>query len=152
MTDDDVRRTLELRAKALAAPIALGESAARGDEVLVFAIGRARVALAIRFLRGVRTVSDIAVIPGAPPALAGVALIAGVPVAVWRIGAVLGVDDPTAGWTRLVLIGEHAIDLVIGATAIEGVIRGDAAVLRASGIELVEGSALLADPRLQVVG
>lgn len=121
---------------------------ATADSLLIFAIGRARFALPARDVRGVRAVGVITPIPGGPPSLAGLVLHAGMPRSVWRLGAVTGVDDPPAAWTRLILIGQ---DLAFGATAIESLALADDATLAAGGIERLDVEALLAEPRFTTV-
>jgi len=146
---DEVQRTLEMRARALAAPIAV-DARDQGDEVVIFAIGRARLALASELVRSVRPLAALAPIPGAPAALAGVALIEGAPVLVWRLGVVVSAPDPPEAWTRLLFIGNESTELVVGVTAVEGFVRADFAALNAMGVERIDGRALIDDPRLRV--
>lgn len=143
----DARAVLQARARRLARPLDTSVDAIV-DSLLIFAIGRARFAIAARDVRGVRAVGTITPVPGGPDSLAGLVLHAGIPRSVWRLGAVAGIDDPPAAWTRLILIGH---DLAFGATAIESLAPADAATLAAAGIELLTLAALLAEPRFTTV-
>ncbi|ABC80969.1 chemotaxis protein CheW [Anaeromyxobacter dehalogenans] len=162
------RAALQARARALAAPPPAPRPAG-ARPVLAFRLGGERYALETGVVREVARPPRLARLPGAPAFVAGLANLRGELVDVLDVREYLGAPPAPAGErTRLLVLGGERAELALLADEVDGLdelVPGDllpapAAPRRArpeyvlgvtaAGLALLDGAALLRDPRLAV--
>jgi purine-binding chemotaxis protein CheW len=159
---------LAARAEALARRTPAAPPAAE-VEVVVFTLGGERYALPSAHVREVAAAPALARLPGAPAFVLGLANLRGEVVDVLDLRPFLGAAAaPTSAASRLLVLGGDRPELAVWADAVEALQRVDAGALRPapdapartrpeyvrgldpSGVALLDGDALLQDPRLRV--
>lgn len=138
-------------------------------QVLTFALGRERYAIETRFVREVTRLSDFTVVPSTPKFVVGIIGFRGEVLAIIDLRAFFGVEQlGLSDLSRVVVIGLEHAELGILADAVDGLEQLPVASISdapesvaGSGREhirgvtrdaliLLDGSALLGDPRLVV--
>lgn len=163
--ENDPRAILEQRAQRLAKPLPRGDTGAETIELLHFVVGSERYAIETSFVRRVVPIAKATLVPGAPAHFAGVMNLAGEIVVLVDLCPLIGIgkDDRTPARRAIVLGRGHAdLALVVDETGdIETILqsavdaassgRGGSNLVRGlckGGISVLDGSALLDDPRL----
>ena len=161
----NTQAVLEQRARALAVPLSLDESAF-AEEFLCFEIGGTRYAIESTSVVRVERILSIAPIPGVPAYVIGVVRLSGEVVPLFDLPALLdAVPSATAIWTRALLIGRERAEFAIAVDvtdALEARALGvyDASLARGACVRgvladariVLNGAALIADPRLAFDG
>jgi purine-binding chemotaxis protein CheW len=116
MTDaipEDVRRLLDERARALAAPVHEPESD-EALELVVLALGRERYGVDVRLVREVQPVASVTPVPSVPSVWAGLMNVRGSLYPVLDLGRFLELPDGRADRPRAVLVasGRSALALL----------------------------------------
>lgn len=159
---------LARRSEALAARTATVRPAAE-LEVVVFTLGAERYAMPAAVVREVAPAPALARLPGAPAFVLGLANLRGEVVDVVDLRPFLGAAAaPRSPASRLLVLGAERAELAVWADAVDALARLDAAALRPApeapartrpeyvrgldpaGLALLDGDALLQDPRLRV--
>jgi purine-binding chemotaxis protein CheW len=159
---------LDERARQLARPVDAARSdAAEGPWSVTFGVAGTRCALSTAHVLEVIRLATPAPLPGAPPAMVGVATLRGAVLPVADLGSLLGTSPVAAVAGALALVvGEAGPEVILavndvldvgpepasplsplppaGPLAPTAVCRG----VRADGVIVLDGAALLADPRL----
>ena len=169
MPAERVRAILDERARALARQPA--ESPAAGEllEVVTFTLGNDRYAIETKNVREILRFKEHTPLPGAPAFLIGIANLRGQIVAVFDLGVFLGIaHEEGSDLSWMVVLGAERIEFGICADAVHDValvpihqvqaapesvariarehVRG----VTADGLILLNGEALLKDPRLYI--
>jgi len=154
---------LEARARIAARPLAAGEPSDAIDTVC-FSCGAERYAIEVSVVRRIARLPHVTRLPGAPRHIAGVANLRGRLVPIVDLGRLLGSSSDDEA-SHVVEIGSegYALGILAGAvTGIEALPRDAAGSdgrprmrsvvhrVLADGRALIDGAALLADPRLTV--
>ncbi|BDG06089.1 chemotaxis protein CheW [Anaeromyxobacter oryzae] len=160
---------LAARARALAPPPGAREPAGT-LAVVGFTLGDERYAVEAEYVREVVRPPRLARLPGAPPFLAGVANLRGEIVDVLDIRGLLGVAPSAAAPARLAVLGAERAELALVVDAVLDLGAVDPARLASApesparsrpeyvrgltpdGVVLLDGAAILRDPRLVVDG
>ena len=161
MSAKDELELLRARARRLAEPAqTLGLDDDRAH-LIVFTRGQAQYALDVTYVREVLPLTEYAIVPFAPPACLGISAARGELLAVFDLAALGGEvpREPPSLMLRcgepaheLVLAIDHAVDLVAKAPLQpapadhEGPVLG----LDARGFLVLDGEALLTDPRFTI--
>lgn len=158
---NDVERILEERARLFARPLPADRAAATVD-LVCFAIGRERFAIAASFVQRIVPVPRSTPLPGTPPHLVGIANVRRQLLPVFDLARLLGIPA-TDDAAELIVLGRVAFELGILASAVTELVplaavpRDSAEKTRpivqrilADGRSLIDGAALLDDPRLVV--
>ena len=149
------------RAMALAAPIRDTADETR-LELIAFELGRQKIAIENRYIHAVIPLAEPAAVPGTPDLLAGVINFRGGILPVFRLERILGAGEIERSST--IVLGEHRPEFAFFAGAVEDVSTVGAASLRDvawqgggdapaalgltdSGLNILDGRALLSDPR-----
>jgi len=165
LSPERVKEQLDARARALAMRRPHEEEpCARGAEVFEFQLGSERYALETRYVREVLRQVETTVVPGAPPALVGVAPCGGEPLPIVDLRRLFGIAAPPlegnkAPW--IAVIGEARAELGLCIDEAIDVIRlpafsappqgGADPIIRAitsDALVVLDGAALLTDARL----
>lgn len=167
---DPAARAAVLGARAEAvARRAPGAPPAAEVEVVAFSLGGERYALPSAHVREVAHVPPLARLPGAPAFLLGLANLRGEVVDVLDLRPFLGAAAaPPSPASRLLVLGGERAELAVWADGVDALARIDAGALRPApdapartrpeyvrgldpaGVALLDGEALLQDPRLRV--
>ena len=162
MTGRNDREILEQRAQQLARPALKLELDVRANSLIVFQRGAGRYALETRFVHEVVTVIAQAELPGMPDYCLGVAAARGELLALFDLAVLLGEPRNNAPVLRMLLCGEEHVELAI---AIDSALTladlrplfaapASASTLLAGvhpdGFAVIDGTALLSDPRLML--
>ncbi|QDU39526.1 Chemotaxis protein CheV [Maioricimonas rarisocia] len=162
------RRILEERARALAQKPDEGTSRSDVLEVIRFAVGEERFALATMFVREVVRPTEVTPVPGTPDFLVGVTNLRGEVLAVMDLGPFLGraASREAAPW--IIVLGTDRSEFGIQAGTIEeigpleataiippsgslGIERGEfVRGLTDDAVLCLDGEAILEDPRLYI--
>jgi purine-binding chemotaxis protein CheW len=159
---------LRRRAVALAKPAARARADESALDVATFRLGREIYGIEARYVREVLRFTDYAPVPGLPDFFIGVTNLRGEILAVVDLGRFLGIDRVgVTDLSRLVILGEEAAEFgvladdtrevvnvsesslhrppgTLGTTA-RACVRG----VTAEALVVLNGAALLADPRLR---
>lgn len=164
----EVRAVLAARARALAVPPP--RARAGGAPVVVFRLGAERYALPTALIREVVRSPRVARLPGAPGFLVGIGNVRGEVVDVLDLRALLGAAraEPDPALERLLLLGADRTELALRVDEVLALEAVEPAELRPApdsparlrpeyvrgltpdGVALLEGAAILQDPRLVV--
>lgn len=166
---DRAKALLDGRARALARPLSDARDAGPKLELLAFALGRERYAIETKFVREVLRSSELTPVPGAPSFIAGIANLRGEMLAVIDLRRFLGIEaGGLPDLARVVVLGTDAVELGVLADSVDDLEQLPAAeVLPAaeplagvgreylkgftrSALVVLDGAALLDDPRLVV--
>jgi chemotaxis signal transduction protein len=140
-----IEATLAERARAFARP-ALEPAASPSLEVVAFGSGDARYAIAAEFVQRIERIGRITRLPGAPAHFAGVTNIHGQLLPLIDLRRLLA-DSPTENAAYVVVLGKVRADIgVVAETVLE--IHTLPRDSLADGISVLDGAALLDDPRL----
>jgi purine-binding chemotaxis protein CheW len=161
------RAILDERARLLAR-VPVQETRAEGLEVVVFTLANERYGIETRHVREVVRLTNLTPLPGAPEFLAGIINLRGSILAVLDLGKFFGLAVPElSDRARVIVLGEERAEFGVLAEAYEVVtLRADAVreppdsvagsareFLRgvtADALLVLDGAALLADPRLTI--
>jgi purine-binding chemotaxis protein CheW len=117
LSPERARAVMDERARRLAEAPAREKGAAY--EVVTFSLGGERYAVEIRDVMEVTRAADVAPLPGAPPALAGVAAIRGEIAPVLDLKKLFGVRGEGAPeGRRLIVLGGERAEIVLMADAV----------------------------------
>jgi purine-binding chemotaxis protein CheW len=166
-TGDAARAVLEARGRALAAPPQ--RPAGPGTAVVAFSLGGERYALDAVLVRELVRAPRLARLPGAPAFLVGLANLRGEVLDVLDLRPFLGAAGaPVRDQAAVLVLGTGRAELGLQVDEVEGLSRVDPAALvpapeangrtrpeyvrgvTRDGLALLDGAALLADPRLVV--
>jgi purine-binding chemotaxis protein CheW len=160
-TADHERRILRQRARALAAPPPRAAPATTVS-VLGFTLAGAPHAVETRHVREIVRLVDLTPVPGAPDTLLGLVPVRGEVVAVFDLRRLLALEGRGAPPSRLVVLGGEHLELAVAVDAVNDITLVDLATLREPPIAgslvrgltadtvLLDGAALLSDPRTQL--
>jgi chemotaxis signal transduction protein len=155
-------KLLRERARLLALPaptLGVGDTQA---ELLVFVRGEARYAIDVQFVRELLPLSEYATVPFAPPACLGLAAARGELLAVFDLAAFERAGPPSEPPGLMILCGDparelalavdEAIDLVAKGPLLKPPVdhEGPVVGLDERGFLVLDGEALLSDPRLTI--
>lgn len=163
-----VRAVLKERARALARPVTeLVESTSRS--MVLFNLGEERYAIETRFVVTVARMCDVFPLPGAAAHVLGLTSVQGELLVMFDLRVMMGIPSPArADATRMMILGSKHAELAIIVDAVHDVLRlqdndlyplpvstaeGERPYLRgvtSEAVNVFDGSALLADPRLYV--
>lgn len=152
------------RAQALAAPQDDSNREPSLD-LIAFEIGAQKIAVEARYIRAILPAQQPVPVPGVSDILVGIINFRGIILPVFRLENVLGAGEAGRGAT--IVFGEHRPEFAIFADAVEDVADLSASELRAvswqgaddapttlgltqSALNVLDGRALLADPRFYV--
>ena len=166
---EQIHRRLEERARTMAAPIS--EPARQSDlmEVLAFSSAGERYAIEVRYVHSVTPLAGVTMIPGASRVFSGVANMRGEIIPIIRLAELLGLAGRVAAavpWMLVLGEGQPDIAIAIGQEVetrtlnLDEIIGSEAAEEAAmarlrkgvtkDALIILDGAALLADPRLQL--
>jgi chemotaxis signal transduction protein len=103
----DWQRTLDQRAAQLALPPESGTSSRAEETVMIFGVGPDRFAVPLADLVQVLPRTRIAIVPGAPPEVAGLIQLRGEIRPVYRLRRLLGLSDDTRTVAPTLLLLRH---------------------------------------------
>jgi purine-binding chemotaxis protein CheW len=157
----DAERILEERARLYARPIA-PDRAETTIALVRFEIGNERFAIEAAFVQRIVALPRVTPLPGTPPHLAGIANVLRQLLPVFDLGRILGIP-PAGDAGELVVLGRVGPEFGILAGAVTDLVpldtvprggKGDSRAIvqrvLADGRSLIDGAALLDDPRLVV--
>lgn len=159
----DAQAILEERARALAEPVASVEQQSERELLLVFARGSGRYALETRYVIQVVALTDYAPLPFAPAPCLGLASARGELVPLFDLAPLTG--DAVAGESEprsVLLCGESKLEFGLAVDAALDLIERSASLepahdekklvsgVDARGFIVIDGAALLSDPRLTI--
>lgn len=116
-SSEDLARIYNARAEALAHAGRSNDTAEAG-KILLFAIGAAQFGIPLESVAEAIRNPKIALVPGAPKAVAGLIQIRGEARPVWNIGPILGLADPAGNQpapNRIILLrnGTHEFGILV---------------------------------------
>lgn len=163
---EDAKSLLDRRARALAVPPPAAAPAA-SLEALVFSLAGERYAIELRFVREVTRLVELAPVPGLPPFYSGVTNVRGEIVALVDLRGFLGVAAKgLTDASRAIVLGRRRGEFAILADELSGIVSlAESALLEpppslqgvgrerirgvtADAVLVLDGRALLEDPRL----
>ncbi len=163
------RQLMQQRADKLALPVARASAEGQEIEIVTFALGTERYAIAAKYVQEILPCKRITRVPSTPDFVLGVVNIHGQLVALFDIARLFGLKDRERRKScRIVVLGESATQLAIMADQVESVCFLDSGKLQEppeftsgagrnhlSGVTddaliLLDGALLLADPRLLI--
>jgi len=162
--EDRDRDILRARAEALARPLAALIDRSNDAEFATFSVDGDRYAVETAFVREVLPIPEITPLPGRARVLVGVTSLRGEIVPVAALGRLFGgAGSPLPAASYLVILGQARTEVGILATEIGEVYTVDPSELSSAGREraltrgvtrdglvVLEGGALLSEPRLSV--
>ena len=149
---------LEERARLYAQPLAADDAVAMLD-VLCFELGDERFAIDAEVVQRVVALPAITALPGTSPPVLGIANLRGGLIPVFDLAQLL--DVPSGAASHLIVLGRDAYDFAVPVRAVtdlvaipvaprDGATRALVARILSDGRAVVDGAALLDDPRLVV--
>lgn len=122
-TEEDDRRTLEERARALATPQGVADGPA-GDELLLWSVMGQRFALETCYVKEVARVRDLTPVPTAPAYLEGICNVRGAIMPAFDLRKLMGAAPPgLADRAYMIVVGGSAAEFAILADSVDEVVR-----------------------------
>lgn len=167
-SDERREAVLRSRARSLAAPAEDVDTAPAGEAMVLFVIAQERYALPMRCVREVSLVPELTRVPGVPAYFVGVCHHRGEIVAVVDLHELFRLaPEPSSPAARLLFIGEDHVEMALRVDTVQGQAQIDIHSLQdvhhpdsvtrdyvrgvtADAVIVLDGAALLDDPRLYV--